>query len=96
MLLWGGVIAFHDSLSHAGVTKFIIETMRSSRFKQCETLDSKSGLTYMTKAKPEEIISDSQLSTSIDRLNALARKKILPRLTTILAQKSPFINRRFK
>lgn len=92
----GGVIAFHDSLNHSGVTRFITETMKSGKFSQCETLDSKSGVTYMVKAKPDETVSDSEISISIDILNALARKKILPRFASGIAGRIPLINRRFK
>lgn len=95
-VVMGGVIAFHDSLNSPGVTRFIIETMRSGRFKQCETLNSKSGLTYLVKAKPEETVSDSNISTSIDKLNALARKKVLPRFASGVAEKITLLNRRFK
>lgn len=95
-VVMGGVIAFHDSLNSPEVTRFIIETVKSGKFSQCETLNSKSGLTYMVKAKPDETVSDSEISTSIDRLNTLARKKILPRFTSGIAERIPLLNRRFK
>lgn len=95
MLLWGGVVAFHDSLTHPGVTQFVAETIASRKFSQCETLDSKSGLTYLVKSKPDEVILDSDVQASIDRLNVLARRKILPKIALIMAKVNPFVNTRF-
>ncbi len=91
----GGVIAFHDSLTHHGVTQVISEAMMLGKFNQCETLDSKSGLTYVVKAKPNEVVLDSDVQKSISRLNALARKKVLPRLALSIGEKIPFVNTRF-
>ncbi len=91
----GGVVAFHDSLTHPGVAQVIAEALGSRKFNQCETLDSKSGLTYMVKAKPDDIVSDSDVQGSIDKLNFLARKKVLPRLASNIGARIPLLNPRF-
>lgn len=82
-----GIIVFHDALTWPGVSKFILDIIKSNKFIGFKTLKTFTGITYLTKPKYGEKISEADNKKSLEEFEQLLKTKNIQRGLTGIREK---------